>query len=107
MLPCNGSEGEGTLNAHVQIIRNFSKEGNWDGKKLDGIGIGMGLQTQESAREGGDREGKMWRDRPNQVGNTARQSLPASGGEGTQRVPNKVTTNYLVNFLKLLEQTAK
>ena len=56
----------------------------------------MGLQAQESAREGGDQEGKMRRDRPNQVGNTARQSLPACGGEGTQRVPNKVTTKYLL-----------
>ena len=50
----------------------------------------MGLQAQESAREGGDQEGKMRRDRPNEVGNTARQSLPASRGEGTQRVPRQV-----------------
>ena len=58
----------------------------------------MGLQAQESARRvrKGDQEGKMRRDRPNQVGNTARQSLPASRGEGTQRVPNKVTTKYLL-----------
>ena len=56
----------------------------------------MGLQAQESAREGGDQEGKMRRDRRNQVGNTARQSLPASRGERTQRVPNKVNTKYLL-----------
>ena len=68
----------------------------------------MGLQAQESAREGGDQEGKMRRDRPNEVGNTARQSLPASGGEGTQRVPNKVTTykiSFIDSFPKRLEQT--
>ena len=67
----------------------------------------MGLQAQESAREGGDQEGKMRRDRPNQVGNTARQSLPTSRGEGTQRVPNKVTTKYLLLSASQKDQNKK
>ena len=51
MLPCNGSEGEGTLNAHKQIIRNSSKEGNWDGKELDKI-YGIASSGERQGRRG-------------------------------------------------------
>ena len=43
------------MNAHKQIIRNSSKEGNWDGKELDKIyGIASSGERQEG-KEGGPR----------------------------------------------------
>ena len=75
-----GSEGEGTMNAHMLVIRNFSKEGNWDGKELDRI-YGIASSGERQGRRGTKR-GKCGATDRTKLEIRRASRFPPAGGRG-------------------------
>ena len=90
-LPCNGSEGEGTLNAHLQIIRNFSKEGNWDRKELDRI-YGIASSGERQGRRGTKR-GKYGATDRTKLDMRRASRFPPAGGRGPKGSQKRLLQN--------------